>query len=65
LLQLISYPVCFIALSGSCFFAWGEIFSRFPSITGDLLGKTWATANYGIVYTAKGMAALFAGGGAA
>src|SRR5246500_4105432 len=65
LLQLISRPVWFIALSGLCFFAWGEIFSLFPSITGDLFGKTWATTNYGIVYTAKGMGALFAGAGAA
>jgi MFS transporter, OFA family, oxalate/formate antiporter len=65
LLQLISRPVWFIALSGLCFFAWGEIFSLFPSITGDLFGKTWATTNYGIVYTAKGMGALFAGFGAA
>jgi OFA family oxalate/formate antiporter-like MFS transporter len=65
LLQLISRPVWFIALSGLCFFAWGEIFSLFPSITGDLFGKTWATTNYGIVYTAKGMGALFAGVGAA
>ena len=65
LLQLISRPVWFIALSGLCFFAWGEIFSLFPSITGDLFGKTWATTNYGVVYTAKGMGALFAGFGAA
>ncbi len=65
LLQLISRPVWFIALSGLCFFAWGEIFSLFPSITGDLFGKTWATTNYGIVYTAKGTGALFAGFGAA
>jgi OFA family oxalate/formate antiporter-like MFS transporter len=65
LLQLISRPVWFIALSGLCFFAWGEIFSLFPSITGDLFGKTWATTNYGIVYTAKGAGAFFAGIGAA
>jgi len=65
LLQLINRPVWFIALSGLCFFAWGEIFSLFPSITGDLFGKTWATTNYGIVYTAKGTGALFAGFGAA
>jgi hypothetical protein len=65
LLQMISHPVWFIALSGLCFFAWGEIFSLFPSITGDLFGKTWATTNYGIVYTAKGTGALFAGAGAA
>jgi OFA family oxalate/formate antiporter-like MFS transporter len=65
LLQLIHRPLWFIVLSGLCFFAWGEIFSLFPSITGDLFGKKWATTNYGIVYTAKGTASLFAGPGAA
>jgi len=65
LLQLIHHPIWFIALSGLCFFAWGEIFSLFPSITGDVFGKKWATTNYGIVYTAKGTAAFFAGIGAA
>jgi MFS transporter, OFA family, oxalate/formate antiporter len=65
LLQLISRPVWFIVLSGLCFFAWGEIFSLFPSITADLFGRKWATTNYGIVYTAKGAAAIFAGFGAA
>ncbi len=61
LLQFISKPVWFILLSGLAFFAWGEIFSLFPAITGDLFGKTWATTNYGIVYTAKGVASIFAG----
>ncbi len=65
LLQLIHRPVMFIMLSGLCFFAWGEIFSLFPAITGDLFGKKWATTNYGIVYTAKGVAAVFAAPGAA
>jgi OFA family oxalate/formate antiporter-like MFS transporter len=65
LLQLINRPVWFVALSGLCFFAWGNIFSLFPSITGDLYGNKWATTNYGIVYTAKGVAAGFAGPGAA
>ncbi len=65
LLQLISRPLWFIVLSGLCFFAWGEIFSLFPSITGDLFGQKWATTNYGIVYTAKGTASFFAGFGAA
>ena len=53
-----------MVLTGLSFFAWGEIFSLFPSITGDLFGQKWATTNYGIVYTAKGTAALFAGPGA-
>src|ERR1700723_3171154 len=65
LLQLIARPVWFVALSGLCFFAWGNIFSLFPAITGDLYGNKWATTNYGIVYTAKGLAAAFAGPGAA
>jgi MFS transporter, OFA family, oxalate/formate antiporter len=65
LLQLINRPVWFVALSGLCFFAWGNIFSLFPAITGDLYGNKWATTNYGVVYTAKGLAAAFAGPGAA
>jgi MFS transporter, OFA family, oxalate/formate antiporter len=65
LLQLMSHPVWFVVLSGLCFFAWGNIFSLFPSITGDLYGNKWATTNYGVVYTAKGVAAAFAGPGAA
>jgi MFS transporter, OFA family, oxalate/formate antiporter len=65
LLQLIHKPLWFIVLSGLCFFAWGEIFSLFPAITGDLFGQKWATTNYGIVYTAKGTASIFAGFGAA
>ena len=65
LLQLIHRPVWFVVLSGLCFFAWGNIFSLFPSITGDLYGNKWATTNYGLVYTAKGVAAAFAGPGAA
>ena len=65
LLQLINHPVWFVVLSGLCFFAWGNIYSLFPSITADLYGKKWATTNYGVVYTAKGLATLFAAPGAA
>jgi len=65
LLKLIAYPIWFIVLSGLCFFAWGNIYSLFPSITADLYGKKWATTNYGVVYTAKGLATLFAAPGAA
>jgi MFS transporter, OFA family, oxalate/formate antiporter len=61
LLQLVDHPVHFIVLSGLVFFAWGEIFSLFPSIIGDLFGRQWATTNYGITYTSKGVAAIFAG----
>jgi len=61
LLRLASHPVWFIALSGLCFFAWGEIFSLFPSITADLFGPQWATTNFGVVLTGAGVAAIFAG----
>jgi len=61
LLRLISHPVWFILMTGLCFFGWGEIFSLFPSIVGDLYGRKWATTNYGIVYTSKGLASIFAG----
>ena len=59
-LQTIHRPVMFVLLSSAVFFAWGEIFSIFPSITADLFGRKWATTNYGLVYTSKGTAALFA-----
>ena len=32
----------------------------FPSITANLFGRKWATTNYGVVYTSKGAAAVFA-----
>jgi OFA family oxalate/formate antiporter-like MFS transporter len=40
------------------FFAWGEIYSLFPSTCGDTYGPRFATANAGLLYTAKGTAAL-------
>ena len=52
-------------LSGLVFFAWGEIYSLFPAAIGDVFGPKYATTNYGIQYTAKGTAAIFAGWGAA
>jgi OFA family oxalate/formate antiporter-like MFS transporter len=51
-------PLLFVILSGLVFFAWGEIYSLFPAMCADLYGRTFATANYGLLYTAKGMAAL-------
>jgi MFS transporter, OFA family, oxalate/formate antiporter len=51
-------PVLFVILSGLVFFAWGEIYSLFPATCTDLFGRQYATANYGLLYTAKGTAAL-------
>jgi OFA family oxalate/formate antiporter-like MFS transporter len=47
-----------VILSGLVFFAWGEIYSLFPATCTDLYGRTFATTNYGILYTAKGTASL-------
>jgi OFA family oxalate/formate antiporter-like MFS transporter len=54
----------FVILSGMVFFAWGEIYSLFPSICTDLFGRKFATANYGFLYTAKGTASLLGLAGA-
>src|SRR5262245_66362992 len=51
-------PVLFVILSGLVFFAWGEIYALFPALCTDLYGRKFASANYGLLYTAKGMAAL-------
>jgi OFA family oxalate/formate antiporter-like MFS transporter len=47
------------------FFTWGEIFSLFPSVVGDYYGAKCATANYGVMYSAKGVASIIGGGVAA
>jgi OFA family oxalate/formate antiporter-like MFS transporter len=51
-------PVMFVVLSGIVFFAWGEIYSLFPSTCTDTFGAKFATTNAGLLYTAKGTAAL-------
>jgi MFS transporter, OFA family, oxalate/formate antiporter len=47
------------------FFTWGEVFSLFPSLLGDYYGTRHATSNYGVLYSAKGLASIIAGGIAA
>jgi len=51
-------PVPFVILSGIVFFAWGEIYSLFPSTCTDVYGTKYATTNAGLLYTAKGTASL-------
>jgi OFA family oxalate/formate antiporter-like MFS transporter len=50
--------VSFVLLSGLVFFAWGEIYSLFPSTCTDTFGSKFATVNAGLLYTAKGTASL-------
>ena len=58
LLHFAANPVLFVIVSGLVFFAWGEIYSLFPATCTDLYGRKFATTNYGMLYTAKGTAAL-------
>jgi OFA family oxalate/formate antiporter-like MFS transporter len=58
LLYFANNPFLFVILSGMVFFAWGEIYSLFPATCTDMYGRKFATTNYGMLYTAKGTAAL-------
>ncbi len=58
LIAFATSPVAFVVLSGMVFFAWGEIYSLFPATCGDTFGRRFAATNYGMLYTAKGTAAL-------
>jgi OFA family oxalate/formate antiporter-like MFS transporter len=61
ILLLVSFagnPVLFVVFSGLAFFSYGEIFSLFPAMSGDLFGRKYATTNYGLLYMSKGVASL-------
>ena len=51
-------PFMFVILTGLVFFAWGEIYSLFPSTCTDTFGAKFAATNAGLLYTAKGTASL-------
>jgi MFS transporter, OFA family, oxalate/formate antiporter len=51
-------PLLFVLLGGVVFFAWGEIYSLFPSTCTDCYGPRYATTNAGLLYTSKGVAGL-------
>ncbi len=53
-----SVPIAFVLLTGIVFFAWGEIYSLFPSTCVDTFGPKYAATNSGLLYTAKGTASL-------
>jgi OFA family oxalate/formate antiporter-like MFS transporter len=63
--QIMGSPVAFMILMPFVFLAWGEIYALFSAITGDVFGAKNASGNYGILYTAKGLASIMAGWGAA
>jgi OFA family oxalate/formate antiporter-like MFS transporter len=51
-------PLTFVLFAALIFLFWGEVFSIFPAICGDTFGVKYATANNGLLYTAKGTSAL-------
>jgi MFS transporter, OFA family, oxalate/formate antiporter len=57
-IYLADTPIRFVLVAGLVFFAWGEIFSLFPAICTDIYGSKFASRNYGMLYTAKGVASL-------
>ncbi|AQS83788.1 MAG: oxalate/formate MFS antiporter [Acetobacter aceti] len=60
-LALAHHPVAFVLLSGVVFLGWGEIFSLFPATLTDTFGTKDASRNYGLLYMAQGVGAVFGG----
>jgi OFA family oxalate/formate antiporter-like MFS transporter len=54
-------PALFVLMSGIVLFAWGEIFSLFPSTLTDTYGARHATTNYGFLYMAQGIGSVLGG----
>jgi len=50
--------VVFVVATAVYFGVFGEIYSLFPATSGDTFGSKFATTNNGLLYTAKGAAAL-------
>jgi MFS transporter, OFA family, oxalate/formate antiporter len=63
--QITGSPMLFVLVLPFVFLSWGEIYALFSAITGDVFGPKNASANYGWLYTAKGMSSILAGWGAA
>ena len=51
-------PLVFVLASAFFFLVFGEIYSLFPATCGDTFGPRHAATNAGVLYTAKGCAAL-------
>jgi OFA family oxalate/formate antiporter-like MFS transporter len=54
-------PAMFTITLVLTFFTWGEVYSLFPATLGDYFGSKHATSNYGVLYTAKGVASFLGG----
>ena len=51
----------FAATLVAVYFTWGQIYSLFPSASGDYFGARHAISNYAVLYTAKGVASIIGG----
>ena len=51
-------PWAFLILSGVVFLAWGEVYSLFSATAADTFGTKHVAKIYGVLYCAKGVAAL-------
>jgi OFA family oxalate/formate antiporter-like MFS transporter len=51
----------FVMTMVAVYFTWGQIYSLFPSTSGDYFGTKHATSNYAVLYTAKGVASIIGG----
>ena len=65
LLEFVRAPWGFAFFSCLTAFTWGASFVLFSAAIGDTFGSAYAATNNGIHYTSKGVAAIFAGWGAA
>ncbi|WP_102959438.1 oxalate/formate MFS antiporter [Mangrovicella endophytica] len=61
LLHYGSDPLMFVILTGVVFLGWGEIYSLFPALLGDLFGPRHAANNFGILLMATAVGAVFGG----
>jgi len=55
----------FIVCMALVYFTWGEVYVLFPSASTDFFGSRNASANYGFLYSTKGVASIVGGGLAA
>jgi len=51
----------FVVSLVAVYFTWGQIYSLFPATSGDYFGVRYATSNYAVLYTAKGVASIIGG----
>ena len=63
--QINGNGILFVIVFPLVFFAYGQINTLLSATTGDLFGSRNVSANFGMIYTGKGAAAVFSGWGAA